>query len=860
MESRNHFILQVRDKIVAEHGKDTDASFIFGLSGKWGEGKTTLLKELQEKLEKAKFKVIWINPWKFGDDKISFLRNFLKEIYAITPKNYLSLLLDKINDKNDFRDLYFDTTYKNVHFGYLVLLILLFAFASISYLFIIPQVTPFFSSSKELVSQLRILFALILAPFIIPLIGNVLTTQTSSKSVSTIDGFDKLLCKYLGLLKDKKIVVFIDDLDRVTPEVARNTLDNMRVFFDKSQLTFVVTGDHTVLERFIGAQTLPNSKEEEKIEEGRRYLKKVFNLYWRLPSHIDSEFDSFLTNLLSKNKTELNKIFNKEQDKKTFSKYLKLYFEKNFRHVIRFLDTVLFTFRIIEYQHEHAEDTNKKYFDQMLSNPLLVVRILMIQELCMPLFEAIIQDTGKLRLLEDAVEKKDTNSIDKIFEDITFTPNQSRFIRKFLYEEPRFFKNKRLIVYAFEPFLFLAADSSFGDASGLSKDDFIVDFKTGDPELVANNIQNCGDEKSRDAASAVSALFSSTVDHIEKGNYINTLSSAMLKIPDHFSQPYFIETLKNQNLAATFTGNIVPSRIQITQNICKWLDTQNDSETKEFVDYFPLNNPGEIDQFNYADSLGKFGSRVLCRWMRGYYDSNKILIIGKMEAYFPKLDKEIIIDEFSSLIDQFIPDLFIQTDPNQKDILYDLLLTYLPSSKEKLKELVFTKIKNHDEQVWAWAKSKTNDQHEPWTDNELENLLIDTVKASSTSDQLVSEIRFANGKIVNELPTAWHNLRKEKLELLLDSITQLSNEPLSSFVPDSVTSKTLFDGVIKRIAFSDVNTKISLLPSLHKKTFWQNLKEFPEQKIADLKNVEDPNLVREIDMVKNSWIPPTNLA
>ena len=86
MESRNHFVNQVRDKVKSEHGKDKNASCIFGLSGKWGEGKTTFLKSLESGLEKDGFKVVWINPWKFGDDKISFLRNFLKEISVVSKR------------------------------------------------------------------------------------------------------------------------------------------------------------------------------------------------------------------------------------------------------------------------------------------------------------------------------------------------------------------------------------------------------------------------------------------------------------------------------------------------------------------------------------------------------------------------------------------------------------------------------------------------------------------------------------------------------------------------------------------------------------------------------------------------------
>ena len=271
MESRDRFIQQVNNKIASEHGKDKNASFIFGLSGKWGEGKTTFLKSLQKELEKAGFKIVWINPWKFGDDKISFLRNFLKEISAISKKSFWSKFRDLINNRDDLRELYYDTSLKGVHWGLFTILFLLVVIGTISYLFLLTQADQFFPGLKgELRNPLALIAALFVSPFLIPLIGNILTIQRSSKSISTIDQFDQLLSKYLFDLNGKKIAVFVDDLDRVTPEVARTALDNMRIFFDKPEITFVVTGDHTVLERYIGMQTLPHENDAEKLEEGRR--------------------------------------------------------------------------------------------------------------------------------------------------------------------------------------------------------------------------------------------------------------------------------------------------------------------------------------------------------------------------------------------------------------------------------------------------------------------------------------------------------------------------------------------------------------------------------------------------------------
>jgi predicted KAP-like P-loop ATPase len=63
MNSREEFIRQVANAIKnAQNDDGRSESFIFGLSAKWGEGKTTFLKGLREYLDKSI--IVEINPWK----------------------------------------------------------------------------------------------------------------------------------------------------------------------------------------------------------------------------------------------------------------------------------------------------------------------------------------------------------------------------------------------------------------------------------------------------------------------------------------------------------------------------------------------------------------------------------------------------------------------------------------------------------------------------------------------------------------------------------------------------------------------------------------------------------------------------
>ncbi len=865
MKSREHFILQVKKKIIKEHAQEDKASFIFGLSGKWGEGKTKFLEGLEVKLEKAGFeKPIWVSPWKYGDDRISFLRNFLKDVSQFSSKSLWNRIGDFLNNRDDFRELYHDTSKSQVHRGWMTVLCLFLADIVLFYFVVLPQIegiSP--GSTAELKKYYTLLSALIVLPFLVPLLSSLLTTQQSNKSVSTIDKFDELLEKFLKTLNGKKIVVFVDDLDRVTPEVARNVLDNMRIFFDKPQITFVVTGDHTVLERYIGSLTLPSSTPETQLEEGRRYLKKIFNLYWRLPLPLDSEFDGFLQELFTKHDNELKEIFKRESDRKEFSQYLKRYFDKNFRHVIRFFDTVLFTFDIVKGQHDDAKKEIKKYYKQMLENPLLVVRILMIQELCMPLFDAITKDTGELRNLEYLVEKKNSEGIEKKLKEYgAFTPGQLIFIRKFLYEEPRFFKNRILDVYAFEPFLYLAADANLGDARGLTKEDFTAILETGDPDQVSNSLENSGEEKANEAATATTELLSRVteppVDPNINAGHIGTIAVALTKIPDHFSQNYFITEMKSVDYSKIFSGAQVTNRIQISQEFWLWLDTQNTNDVKAYTDFFPLVDTGDLAKIDFSSApLGHFSSRVICKWLRDYYASNKELILTNMETMLPQLDKKIVDEEFSTTIDVFTEDVLIWGTEEQREKLYQVLMSNISSARESLKKIVFAKIKIQDEAAWQWAYQKVNDSHKPWLLEELElqiTLALDTV---TDSNQLLSLIRFGGNKIVRGVETMWEKIGKNHADKVNEIIAQLAEDSFLTFSPPEKMAKLFYETTLQKIESGDDTQKIALLPSLQKKWLFTNISNIPGyQRVKKIGDSQSPDVIRETNSMLQSWGKP----
>jgi hypothetical protein len=101
---------------------------------------------------------------------------------------------------------------------------------------------------------------------------------------------------------DRRIVVFVDDLDRCLPENALQILESMKLFFDLQGFVFVVGLDQEVVQQVIdlkyGGDASPGSGTERATASrvsGDEYMKKIFQLPYRLaPVSID-HLEDFLS-------------------------------------------------------------------------------------------------------------------------------------------------------------------------------------------------------------------------------------------------------------------------------------------------------------------------------------------------------------------------------------------------------------------------------------------------------------------------------------------------------------------------------------------------------------------------------------
>jgi KAP family P-loop domain len=96
----------------------------------------------------------------------------------------------------------------------------------------------------------------------------------------------------------RRIVVFVDDLDRCLPENALQVLESMKLFFDLPGFVFVVGLDQSVVEYVIDAKYSNAAASTAELPvsriSGEDYIKKIFQLPYRLAPVALDQLDEFL--------------------------------------------------------------------------------------------------------------------------------------------------------------------------------------------------------------------------------------------------------------------------------------------------------------------------------------------------------------------------------------------------------------------------------------------------------------------------------------------------------------------------------------------------------------------------------------
>lgn len=513
-----------------------DENIVFAISGKWGEGKTELLNLLEPKLIEGGFTVIRFNPWKYSHEDISLKRAFLREIKK------------KLKSEVDLNDLYYDRNKTEIAWKNIIPFIKVVLAISFIVGFFIPVIFkyPLDIWWVNLATILKNFWGsgiggMIMALLIIPLLIKTITISSRAAQVTTAEEFED---KFLELLSGKsKIVIFIDDLDRCTPKTVKIVLDSLRTFFRHSECSYVITGDHTVIEKY-AAEELGT----KDTEEGRRFLKKLFNVYWRLPLATPKVFNSFLENEIKKLGIGLEE--NQNRNIKNFLLDDGL-FERNPRHVKRFIAALKFALESVKAQKEelsqintassNVDDTKEEEtsIQEIIDNPDLLAKVLLIQEKFYPVYEKLTLYPSEIIDHEKSLRgegKPEALTINK--EKILKILGNDEALEKYVSLvklKPHFTDDNNTTLFDPTPFFAFSGATGLPSLKGPDEANFSQYLKSGQlTEKLGSNLQVAPPEKRERFVQRALQIFNESKDEKEKMNIIGE-SLKMANLSDEWA-------------------------------------------------------------------------------------------------------------------------------------------------------------------------------------------------------------------------------------------------------------------------------------------------------------------------------------
>lgn len=329
--------------ILNNHNTLISPPFVFGIHGKWGTGKSTFMKLINKKLEN-KFYTIEINPWEYGDDQ-NFTTIFLAKLYNKVKKKRL---LEGKNSGNNFIKAIFDPLKLSLNTQMLKL--------------------EYDFSKFSLDEQKKVIESFV------------------SENFALKESINDLLDE--KFFETKKVVVFVDDLDRCSIDRIMQVIESIKLLFNSPNCIFFLACDTSYLEGaisskhkdFINFAIKDEEKEMVKKNFSREYLEKIIQIPFYIPPITKDNIKEYVKSTLSSKKIPPKKINIHEGGLfKTFIEELGDSFisemivvaDLNPRRIKRILNLIFLNYTFMRFKN--SDELNFK-IDIKLSSLLVIIR------------------------------------------------------------------------------------------------------------------------------------------------------------------------------------------------------------------------------------------------------------------------------------------------------------------------------------------------------------------------------------------------------------------------------------------------------------------------------------------------------
>lgn len=260
-------------------------SLVISLNGKWGTGKTSIINLVKETLtqEDKAPTLISFNPWEFSNADIT--SKFFNEISAqlkLKNENKRDMILAKQFKKYASLLDIIPSVEDTMSFSQVLLIIL--GIVGITADRIISLIIPYPKKTSFII--FIVCFFLLLAGLIKTIFKKIsayFEAKVSDKSYS-IDEEKTSIEKNL-IKRNKKLLIIIDDIDRLTPAEMNEVFRLIRANANFPNTIYLLAYDKEIIENSIGDYLKVNGKE---------YLEKIVQVNLDLPLRYQSKVQQYL--------------------------------------------------------------------------------------------------------------------------------------------------------------------------------------------------------------------------------------------------------------------------------------------------------------------------------------------------------------------------------------------------------------------------------------------------------------------------------------------------------------------------------------------------------------------------------------
>jgi formylglycine-generating enzyme required for sulfatase activity len=371
--------------------RGADTPITVGVFGRWGSGKTSLMRMVQHDLEQptpatklAPAQTIWFDAWKYDKQDVlwrALLLQVLRTLREALPEA-----------EQETRQKFFDlqaSLYREVDRtqlgGIEVDWDKLFPELAQSAVKLSLSFIPGWDALNSLLDTLKAQpEAQAKAVFDAIHRERVRIHEDQAKSLEQFqDRFEQAVTAFLQITQRPFIAVFVDDLDRCLPEKAIEVLEAIKLFLDVRGCAFVLGIDHKVIEDGIKLRYQGRMNDLDLSKVGEEYIEKIVQVPFNLPPLEADNIEQFIA----------------EEIKLTFPPPLAKIFALGLTANPRKIKRTLNIFRLLVTLAQQRKDANGRALLDSLSFELLA-KIVIIQTSFRKLYEAVVEYPNLLGDLE----------------------------------------------------------------------------------------------------------------------------------------------------------------------------------------------------------------------------------------------------------------------------------------------------------------------------------------------------------------------------------------------------------------------------------------------------------------------------